>query len=176
MDHLERFIIEHRSEFDDLRPPAKSWDAVSKGLLKHKPAKRIALKWYALRAAMIAGLLLVGVWVGMHFNGSANTQLAGITNDPEFREMQNYYDDQINTKLAKLTRYNEHQYVEQDLKGIDSAFNELKKELDDIPKGSEEMVMHAMIKNYQTKIEILERVLQELEHKNLKNQEDEISI
>lgn len=58
-----------------------------------------------------------------------------------------------------------------DIEELDDSFKELQKELkkhDD--QANNEAIVNAMIHNYQTKIEILERVLNRLERKN-KNQQ-----
>ena len=46
---------------------------------------------------------------------------------------------------------------------IDELLEELKTELDNAVKGSEEQIINAMINNYQTKLAILERVLQRIQ-------------
>ena len=45
---------------------------------------------------------------------------------------------------------------------MDKTLADLRTELKDVPKGSEEQVLQAMLKNYETKVAILEIVLEKI--------------
>jgi hypothetical protein len=45
---------------------------------------------------------------------------------------------------------------------LDKTLADLRVELEDVPKGSEEQVLQAMLKNYETKVAILEIVLEKI--------------
>jgi len=80
--------------------------------------------------------------------------------------------------MAKLVSYEQADVVRPDLQQLDEMFKELTQELENAPKGTEEAIINAMIKNYQAKVDILNRVLEKVEAVNApqKTTEDEISI
>jgi hypothetical protein len=65
--------------------------------------------------------------------------------------------------------------VMEDLQQIDEVQKDLRRELQNAPKSSREEIIQTMIKNYQTKLDILERVLTRVQvGNNLSN--DSITI
>ena len=81
--------------------------------------------------------------------------------------------------MATLASYRQDGFVRADFQELDAIYEELKQELEKAPAGNEEQVIQAMINNYQTKIEILERVLEKVQstgQTNLKTEENEVSI
>ncbi|MDV7393244.1 hypothetical protein RZS08_17865, partial [Arthrospira platensis SPKY1] len=66
--------------------------------------------------------------------------------------------------------------VQPDLLQLDEFYQELQLELDRAPKGSEEQIIQAMIRNHQIKLDILERVLEKVQTNNPKTTENETSI
>ena len=113
---------------------------------------------------------------------TSETELASSieTANPEYAEMVQYYTDQVDNKYQQLVSLNAAVNVEEDLQQVDQVMEELKTELRDAPKGSEEQIIASLIMSYQTKVEILERVLEHIQtttnRKSLKPEDDEISI
>ena len=97
---------------------------------------------------------------------------------PEFSEISKYYQQEVQQKKAKLASYQVDQSLEHDLQQLDELTKELKMEFEEAPAGTEEQIINAMISNYQTKLEILERVLERVQSTNQKNanSKDENSI
>jgi predicted PurR-regulated permease PerM len=178
MDNLEKFILERRSEFDTGVPDLKVWSGVVRGLEK-RPLRRIVIMKRLRIAAAVALLLTAGGLIGAYLasHGQEVKSLADLS--PEYAEMERYYNNQINQKLAQLASYRQDGYVRADLQELDTIYEELKQDLQNVPSGSEEQVIQAMINNYQTKVSILERVLEKVQttnQTNLKTVGNEVSL
>jgi vacuolar-type H+-ATPase subunit I/STV1 len=172
---LEKFVQENRAAFDDKFPSAMLWENISDKLNEietEKPEiKVISLRSRVYRYVSIAAIGLVLLTVG-GLIGSYLTQQQqgdnltfGAINE-EYEELENFYSQKVNTKVNELKKYRFDENIIEDIDELDIAFVELKKELKkqntDIDN---EEIIDEMIANYQTKIEILERVLNRLERK-----------
>ncbi len=169
--NLEHYISQNREAFDTAIPDLKVWSAIDRQLHPTEVAKRRSiLPRFLQLAAAAAILLLVG---GFFFSNKAVTSTAAIALhdiSTEHAEMENYYQRQINQKVSLLNSYSTtDQRIFQDLEQLDESLMELQEELQEVPAGSEEKIINAMIKNYQTKLMLLERVLQHLQSTNSKN-------
>ncbi|MEM6699069.1 MAG: hypothetical protein AAF599_11775 [Bacteroidota bacterium] len=169
-DHLEEFIEQNREAFDAENPSLKAWYQIEKSLDQEVRVGRRVQLWKATRiAAAVVLLLVTGGVIGSVLtkqNTSGNElaveQLEAIV--PELSEMEFYYRQQLNPKLQQLASYeNVAPQVMQDLQENDFFIQELKQELLKAPKGTEEIVLNNIIKTYQIKLGILERVLEHLE-------------
>lgn len=189
-DRLEQFIREHREEFDQSIPNLKIWAAIEGQLDQEQPpaaltgagsAKRIMF-WKGLRvAAAVLAFMVFGGLIGSYIT-RAHLQMepAGLADiSPDYAELKEYYETQIQDKYQQLVSYEQAAVVEPDLDQLDDIMTELRQELVNAPKGSQEQIVENLIQSYQTKIEILTRVLERIKTSNpktLKSEDDEISI
>ncbi len=174
-DRLENFITDHREAFDDQVPDLKVWAAIDKELSgTEKPQAKIrSFRRFLSIAAGIALLLTIGAAIGLQIGQQHSAE--GLVSS-EFKEMQQYYDSQIKEKRSVLASYSQSSVVQEDLEQLDEFLKELQGELAVAPEDSREQIINAMIRNYQTRLEILERVLTKIEstnQKNLKSEKDE---
>ncbi|MEM8525051.1 MAG: hypothetical protein AAGG68_10425 [Bacteroidota bacterium] len=182
-DNLEEFISQNREAFDAENPPLKAWYQIEKSLDKEaKKGRRVQL-WKATRmAAAVVLLLVLGGIIGSILTKQSNgnelvaEQLEEIA--PELSDMEFYYRQQLNPKLQQLAAYeNVAPQIMQDLEENDLFIQELKQELLKAPKGTEEIVLNNIIKTYQIKLGILERVLEYLEASKIQNiNQNEVEI
>ena len=182
-DHIEQFIQENREAFDTEIPSLKAWAAIdqSLGLQEKRSAKRIAI-WKTMRvAAAVIALLVCGGLVGSYMTriqlGDTPANLAQIS--PEYAELEQFYQTQIQDKYNQLVSYDQEDVVNPDLNQLDEIMEELRSELANAPEGSEEQIIENLIQSYQTKVDILERVLERIQISNpktIKTEDDEISI
>lgn len=181
MDRLEEFIAAHREEFDHAVPSLKVWARLDKAL-DQQPRRRIHL-WRTLQiAASVLVLLTVGGIGGLYLARQgqpvAAQTVAAIA--PELAEAERYYNEQFNEKYKLLASYPHDKELETDLTQIDQAMNELKNELLNVPKGSEEEVIRNLVQSYQLKLQILEQVLDRLQavqsKKQAKTKDNEIGM
>ena len=177
-DNLEKFISEHREEFDDKSPPKNIWLAIDQNLdQKSKKSARMIPIWrYARVAAAAVVLIAIGVFIGQNMNNQTSEQVAFEEVFPEFFEAEQYYQTEVNTKVAQLANYQYDAVIDEDLKQLDEIYAELQRELAEAPKDQQEQIINAMITNYRTKLSILERVLERIQstnQENLKSKKDD---
>ncbi len=185
-DQLEDYIRDNREAFDDAVPSLKVWAAIDKELnTQHtvtKASRRIRLWRVMAMAASVVLLLGVGAIIGRQLSLGNSVQNNLASDNEIFREvedMKTYYESEIKNKEAQLVQYNERKNIAPDLAQIDQHLRELSEELKSVPAGSEEHVINAMIDSYQAKAAILEKVLENLEHKKSqtnKSNSDETNI
>ena len=80
----------------------------------------------------------------------------------------------INEKLFQLRELNAEESIFSDLQQIDRSMEELKKELERIPSGQEKIILEQLKRGYQTKINILDKIIYRLESKTQKQDEKAI--
>lgn len=161
MDKLEKFIHEHRREFDSHVPDLKIWSEIQ-NKLDEKPSLRISWIRHLRVAAAVLVLLFAGGAMGIYWS-SSHDNISGMADvSPEYAEMQKYFDEEIQSKMAQLASYHQEGAVLNDMKDLDDVYEELKAELKGTSEGNREQVVRAMIENYKAKIDILEQVLQKL--------------
>lgn len=166
-DRLEKFIHQNRDQFDQKIPNLKVWSDIEKRLDPPK-AKRIPLYRKIGVAASVVILLGIGALLGRQFFTSTTTIVDG---GPILEQFEIDFQKRINQQKAKLASYNYDESINEDLKDLDETLAELREELKNVPRGSEEQIIQAMIKNYETKVKILEIVLDKIDSNNSKNKE-----
>lgn len=160
-DRLEKFIKQNRDQFDDKVPDLKVWTDIEKRLDPPK-AKRVSMKRILSIAASILILLSTGAFLGNHFTKVKNVPVASLEDYPEYGKKERDFQQKIKHKRAQLASFNYDTAINEDLVDLDKTLEDLRTELEDVPKGSEEQVLQAMLKNYETKVAILEIVLEKI--------------
>ncbi|RFS20557.1 hypothetical protein DVR12_18520 [Chitinophaga silvatica] len=168
-EDLERFIQQHRSEFEMPGPSPRIWDALEKELTaKQEGAKIVPLlrrNWF--RAAVIL-LLVVNAGALFYLTSRKQTRTASFA--PEVQEANMYYSSKINEKLKIINAYPVEEL------GLDSAarkelelrndtYKTLERELQNNP--GNERIKAALIRYYQLKLDLLDRILEELQSKKV---------
>ena len=179
-DSLEKFIMANREALDQGVPSLKVWAGIDHQLSR-ATAVRVSMWRIARIAAAVAALLFIGAVAGNYLarTGGEDPSVALREIAPEFLEMQQYYEQQIDARVQQLTHYRQSDNVLADFKSLDAAVDELKQELLRAPKGQEEEIIENLVRSYQTKIQVLERVLERIQSTNpqpAKSADDEISI
>jgi hypothetical protein len=181
MDRLEEFINNNRADFDNAVPGLRVWARLDKALDQQQAQH--SRPWKAMRAAAAVLLLLAAGGIGGHYLGrmQATAAVAKVeTISPEAAEAERYYNEQFQEKYQQLAKYTTLNTLEPDFDQIDQATQELKQELLNVPKGSEEQVVRNLIQNYQLKLQILEHVLERVQAvqptQNVKSQDNETGI
>ncbi len=130
-------------------------------------------------AAAVAFLLIAGGVIGSQLANSSKDEKSLADISPQHAQMEQNFNHEIDDKLAKLATYRQDGFVKPDLEEIDAVYENLKKELKNAPPGAQDQIIKAMIETYQTKIDILEQVLEKVQTTiptNLKTEEHEVSI
>jgi len=173
MDHLEKFISQNKGQFDDRNPNPAIWNEIESRLPGHQ-ARRISIWKITSAAAVGLVLILSGVITGMRVNNSQ----AGMTAEyVEFQEAKQYFGNQLQQRVSALSAYDADPDVYNDLEELQQVYDQLTTELEDGLAPNQNDIIQALIQNYQTRIDLLERVLSRLEggreQMNLTSEEDE---
>ena len=178
-DELENFVLDRREAFDDAIPSLKVWADIDRELSKRSVSKPLTFQRFFKVAAAVAAILVVGGFGGSMFTRWQQANPVAIIEqvNPEYLELEQYYRQQISTKVQQLARYEPNgsfmsdmkkmdkvnqQFGMDEYKKMDQVMAELKEELCVAPKGQEEEIIATMIQTYQTKVAILERVLEQM--------------
>ena len=176
-DKLERFVIDHRDEFDDLEPNTAIWDKIQK-----KEPKTVKLKWTTILARVAA---VVVIFVASYYfhdymdNRTTNNILVADTKSNEetekyheLLEAEVYYTSIIDAKREEIymlaaSKPQLRAEINDELVELDEDFRNLKEDLKD--NADNEEVIIAMIQNYRIKLRILEETLIQLRETNNEN-------
>jgi hypothetical protein len=174
-DDLEKFIEQQRELFDVKIPNEKIWENISSQVNSHK----MRIVWYRsnLFRRIAAGfiLLVIGGSIGFLIANKKESPLwnVGIASEP-FIDFEMVSKKSINEKLFQLRELNAEESIFSDLQQLDRSMEELKKELDRIPSGQEKIILEQLKRGYQTKIDILDKIIHRLEPKTQKQDEKAI--
>lgn len=171
MSRLEKFIEANRDEFDDVEPPADTWQKVEAAITKKSRIhflQRSYFKWSAAAAV----LLLAGMVTWLAINRQKNiepiargkdsvvTDLATLApaDAPEMNQVAKL----ILVKQEELKSLSKeqpglYQQFANDFRQLDSSYNTLKNKLSVTP--NRELLIEAMIQNLQLQLNVLNQQL-----------------
>ena len=103
-------------------------------------------------------------------NAYSNPQLQ------EFVEAEMHYSNEIDKmwKVVNASQLEEKETLQEDISALDAVYNELKNELLTNPNADTDYIVNAMINNYRSKIDILEKVL--FEYKTEQTEKQKINL
>ena len=183
MKTIEDLIRQNRELFEDREPSEGHFDrfSVKLEIRCQKMASRRSIVPYLLKAAVVTLLVtLSSLWTWDHFirPGSSRMTLGQVS--PQYKEVENYYLHQVNMMESEIKTFAiandpEHTAVLKDeMREMDSVYVQLQKDLKANP--NDERIINAMIEHYQTKVEVMSYILnqlKELRNENQKPMEDE---
>lgn len=188
-DKLEKYIIDHREEFDQFEPDPALFERIRKptGILRMFTWKSVLWKAAAVLVIFTASYFFHDLMSTRHHEQSTAEVETEAGQPSEIIKMmieaEAFYTAQIADRRTELNLLAQdqpeiHREINYELLELDSVYADLKRDLKD--NASNEEVIEAMIQNYRIKLDILEDVLQQLraakneETKN--NQENDVSI
>ncbi len=161
-DNIEKYIQQNRDSFDDKTPRMDVWSNIEKELDQKKTkTKKIGWYRYAAIAASVLILLSIGTIFGTYISSPQNSTASSLSEiSPEMADIELFYKKELDKKISKLTSFENYDTsVNDDLDQLEEVMKDLQKEMRKNPDADAEIIINAMIKNYQTRIEILERVI-----------------
>jgi hypothetical protein len=173
-------IIRSNSDFFEAEPPDGHLERFERKLeLRfHTRSVKRSIVPYLLKAAVVTLLVtLSSLWTWDHFirPGSSRMSLGDVS--PQYREVENYYLHQVNLmeseiSTEKFTETPEQQVMlKREMKSMDSVYVQLQKELKANP--DDERIINAMIEHYQTKLEVMTYIVNQLKSIRNENQKPE---
>lgn len=165
---LEDFIRQHRAEFEATGPRPQLWDRLEAELLpvKKKPTVIQMMGRHWLKAAVVLVLVVNAVFLFQFLQFRKHQHLEYVA--PEVQDAKAYYTTQIEQRLSVIKSY------PADVVGLDSAARrELELRNDTyqtleaalIQNPGNERIKAAMIRYYQLKLDLLDKILDELKDK-----------
>jgi hypothetical protein len=157
---IEDKIKQQRQAFDYHRPPKDLWSAIEKNLpLDEKKSNIISLRKSHLAFAASFLLILV-IGAGYFLKPKTSTYQPLI-------EAESYYQGRINANYENLKSKNlVSEELEHELKMLQQIEDELKNEVEISYGPEKEKMLSRLIKNYRTKLEILELINEKKYQKN----------
>jgi len=161
-DSLADFIKANRASFDDLKAPKGAWERIDK---KDRPVVHL-WKWTAIAASALL-LIAVGYIFGM--KTKAQPEIAGWD---EYLETEKYYQSRIDVNLEKIKALPVGNEVMTDIETLDEVYQQLRKQLMEDPNADTELLLSAMIKHQQQKLDIMEKIIERVSKYNTNENEN----
>ncbi|MBL4905385.1 MAG: hypothetical protein JKZ00_05125 [Flavobacteriaceae bacterium] len=138
--------------------------------------RSISYKWMSVAASIV---LLIGFWLG---SNQANNSIVLADVSPQMQEAESFFMTTISQEIKEIEKFRNpktEQIIEDalnQLEKLEDKYKELVKALNDSNK--DRRVIYAMINNYQSRIEILQNVLKQVDEINnpKETQNEEIYI
>lgn len=170
MDKLEKFVTNHRKEFDIYEPSEGLWKKINA-----PKVTQISNYTWLWKAAAIILIFGASFWAQNHLKNQK--QMMSMKSNkpnpelviPELAEANKYYTGLIQTKLNEVQRalisYPElKKDMRREMAELDSVYQSLKNDLKDNISNPE--IIDAMIQNYRLKLNLLEQIQTELQEQN----------
>jgi hypothetical protein len=169
MKNIEDIIRSNKDFFEDAEPSDGHLERFNRKLEMRFQVKTIkrSIVPYLLKAAVVTLLItLSSLWTWDHFirTGSSRMTLGQVS--PQYKEVENYYVHQVNLMEGEIVNVDLKSNPEQktmlmkEMKSMDSTYVSLQKELKANP--NDERIINAMIEHYQTKLEVMTYIVNQL--------------
>ena len=175
MKTLEDIIRNNRDFFEDAEPSDGHFERFNRKLEMRFQAitPKRSIVPYLLRAAVVTLLVtLSSLWTWDHFIRPGNSRMTLGDVSPQYKEVENYYIHQVNMVEGEIGNIDLKNNPEQksilldEMRSMDSVYVSLQKELKANP--GDERIINAMIEHYQTKLEVMTYIVNQL--KTIRNE------
>ena len=177
-DNIEELILNNLKELNNEEPPAghfERFEAKLEGLNKKKKFISLNLVWKVAAAAVFAFLIVNQgiIWFSPEKgNESVEKMTTGMTLasvSPEYEEVEFYFTSAISGGLNQweklvsegLISEGEQQMMNNELNEFEEVYNNLQADLSSNP--NDERVINAMLEYYQTKLSLINMIVEKLE-------------
>lgn len=169
MKTIEEAFRNSRNFWNDQEPEEGHFERFSVKLELRRPARtpKRSIVPYLLRAAVVTLLVtLSSLWTWDHFIRTDSKRMSLGQVSPQYKEVENYYIHQVSLMQDEIVNTDIQNNPEQkemlisELRSMDSVYVSLQKELKANP--NDERIISAMIEHYQTKLEIMTYIVDQL--------------
>jgi hypothetical protein len=184
-DYIEKIISDNLEKLNDNEPRDGHFDRFEAKLKSHNRRKIISLSMVLKVAAAVVFVLLAANQAFIYFssdeklsstaeeNNRQNVSLASVA--PEYEEVEFYYNNAINVGLNQwesmveigLISDEEQNLMDKELDEFGNVYESLRKDLEANP--NDERVINAMLEYYQTKLSVINMIVNKLEEVKQKN-------
>ncbi len=177
MKTIDEIIRNNRDHFEEQEPSDGHFERFNSKLAQrfHNISVRRSIVPYLLKAAVVTLLItLSSLWTWEHFIRPDRNEMALGDVSPQYKEVENYYIHEVNlmeSEIMTVDLNNSRQQKEMlmsEMKSMDSVYVQLQKELKANP--NDERIIGAMIEYYQTKLEVMNYIVNQLKSVRTANQ------
>ncbi len=169
MATIEEIIRKNKDFFEDAEPSSGHFDAFNRKLeirfMKTAPKRSIVP--YLLKAAVVTLLVtLSSLYTWDHFIRPESSRMTLGQVSPQYKEVENYYIHQVNVMEGEIVNIDmkanpkQTEMLMNEVRSMDSVYVSLQKELKANP--NDERIINAMIEHYQTKLEVMTYIVNQL--------------
>ena len=175
MKNIEELIRSNRDFFEDGEPSKGHFERFQMKLERRFQTGGIkrSIVPYLLKAAVVTLLVtLSSLWTWDHFIRHDRGRMALGDVSPQYKEVENYYIHQVNLVESEITTIDisgnteQREMLKKEMGSMDSVYIQLQKELKANP--DDERIINAMIEHYQTKLEVMSFIVNQL--KEIRNE------
>jgi hypothetical protein len=175
MKNIEELIRSNRDCFEDGEPSKGHFERFQMKLERRFQTGGIkrSIVPYLLKAAVVTLLVtLSSLWTWDHFIRPDRGRMALGDVSPQYKEVENYYIHQVNLVESEITTIDisgnteQKEMLKKEMGSMDSIYIQLQKELKANP--NDERIINAMIEHYQTKLEVMSFIVNQL--KEIRNE------
>ena len=191
-DYIERLIEKNQEGLNDNEPPTGHFERFEKRLKKQHEYKRRTVNFNAvlkIAAAVVFVFLAVNqgiIWFSSENENTVNSMagqdisLASVSQ--EYKEVEFYYTNAIEGGLNQwqqmaaegLVSEEEQAMMDTELAEFEKVYEKLQQDLASSP--NDERVINAMLEYYQTKLSLINMIVNKLEEVKQKNESHETEI
>lgn len=173
MKTIDEIIRNNKDFFEGQEPSDGHFERFSRKLEMKNGTVTIkrSIVPYLLKAAVVTLLItLSSLWTWEHFIKTGRDRMALGEVSPQHKEVENYYIHQVNLMENEIVNVNLNTSPElmKEIKSMDSVYVQLQKELNANP--NDERIINAMIEHYQTKLEVMSYIVNQLKTIRVGNQ------
>ena len=177
MRTIDDIIRSNKDFFEDREPSEGHMERFNRMLEMrfHAGAVKRSIVPYLLKAAVVTLLVtLSSLWTWDHFIRSDRNRMTLGDVSPQYREVENYYIHQVNLMeneietVVPIKNPEQKEMLRTEMRSMDSVYVQLQKELKANP--DDERIINAMIEHYQTKVEVLTYIVNQLKAIRNENQ------
>jgi len=175
MKNIEELIRSNRDFFEDGEPSKGHFERFQMKLERRFQTGGIkrSIVPYLLKAAVVTLLVtLSSLWTWDHFIRHDRGRMSLGDVSPKYKEVENYYIHQVNLVESEITTIDisgnteQREMLKKEMGSMDSVYIQLQKELKANP--NDERIINAMIEHYQTKLEVMSFIVNQL--KEIRNE------
>lgn len=171
-DLLEKYIADHRSEFDDIEPSESLWGKIDQGLQPEKSRNNWEMLWKVAAIVFLASTVYLA-WERQFADMPETT-----AHRSEFFEAERFYIAQISQMKSELQQLNieeKNADLIQEEEELNKIYKRLKQEY--LSQHTNEVVKDALVENLRLRIKILNnqiKILKEINSTDYDNEHSEI--
>jgi hypothetical protein len=175
MKNIEDIITGNKDFFEDAEPSTGHFERFNRKLeirFQVNAVKRSIVP-YLLKAAVVTLLItLSSLWTWDHFIRPGRSRMTLGQVSPQYKEVESYYVHQVNLMEGEIVNIDlknnpaQKAVLLKEMKSMDSTYITLQKELKANP--NDERIINAMIEHYQTKLDVMTYIVNQL--KTIRNE------